>query len=142
MPTETFRKYSLIHLSRVSVKDYKISGTNVTIEKGTPIIIPTFALHHDEKFYPEPEKFDPTRFYNENKAGKSMIDMPNLPFGDGPRACIGQRMGKMFVKIGNCSILQQYFIDLDDRHIGKNLETATEREFYLKFKTKNECKEQ
>lgn len=108
-------------MSRVCVKAYKIPGTNITIEKGTSIVIPTFAVHNDEKFYPDPKKFDPTRFYNENKAGKSINDVPYLAFGDGPRNCIGQRMGKMFVKIGIHSILQKYYIELDDRRYGRDL---------------------
>lgn len=106
------------------MKDYKIPDTNVTIEKGTSLIIPTSGLHYDETFYPDPQKFDPTRFSSENIAGKSIVDMPYFAFGDGSRACIGQKMSKMFVKVGICSILQQYHVDLDDRHIGKQLKLA------------------
>lgn len=119
--SETFRKYESFDLSRKCVKDYKVPGTNVTIGKGTSIIIPTFAIHNDEKFYFDPEKFDPMRFSIENKAGKSIIDRPYLIFGDGPRQCMGQRMGKIFVKIGVCSILQHFHVELDDRHIGRKL---------------------
>lgn len=111
-----------VHLSRVCVKDYKIPGTNVTIKKGTTIIVPVPGLHHDEKFYPDPKNFDPTRFNSGNKADK--INMPYFSFGEGPRACLGQRMGRMFVKVGICSILRQYYVDLDDRHIGKELKLA------------------
>lgn len=100
------------------MEDYKVPGTNVTIEKGTTIIIPTSGLHHDEKYYSNPKNFDPTRFSTENKA---TIDMPYFGFGEGPRACLGQRMGKMFAKVGIYSILQQHYIDLDDRHIGKEI---------------------
>lgn len=121
LPIETLRRYQLLDLSRVCVKDYKIPGSDVTIEKGTTLMIPTFALHHDEKFYPDPEKFDPTRFSSENRANKSIIKMPYLATGDGPRNCIGQKMGKIIAKFSICSILRQYHIDLDDRHIGKQL---------------------
>lgn len=114
----------MLHIGRECIEDYKIPGTHVTIEKGTSIIIPTFALHNDEKFFPNPKKFDPTRFYSENIAGKSMIDMPYLPFGDGPRTCMGQRMGRMFVKVGICSILQKFYVSLDDRHIGREIKLS------------------
>lgn len=137
---ETLRKYLLIDLSRVCVKDYKIPDTNVTIEKGTTIVVPMHALHHDEKFYSNSEKFDPTRFSSENKAGKSIVDMPNLSFGDGPRNCIGQRMGKLWAKVGICSILQQYHVEIDDRHVGKELKYALNSRvvggIHLKFKKK------
>lgn len=123
------------------MKDYKIPGTNVTIEKGTSIVIPTFALHHDERFYPDPEKFDPMRFkLSKYKTDKSLNDAPYLPFGGGPRNCIGQRMGKMFVKVGICSILQQYDIELDDRHIGREMKLSLNLHpiggIHLKFKSK------
>lgn len=124
LPKETLRKHQLIDLSRVCVEDYKIPGTDVIIEKGTSIVIPTFAIHHDEKFYPDPEKFDPTRFNSNNTAGTSSVDRPYLPFGEGPRNCIGRRMGKMFVKVGICSTLQQFFVELDNRHIGKKIKLS------------------
>lgn len=138
LQTETLPKFTLVHLSRVCVEDYKIPGSDVTIEKGTSIIIPTYALHHDEQFYPEPEKFDPTRFYSEIKTGKGINEMPYLPFGDGPRACIGQRMGKIFVKIAIFSILQKYQISCDDQEIKNDSESMRKVKCYLKSRTKSE----
>lgn len=118
--TETLRKHQLLDVSRVCVKDYQIPGSNVTIKKGTNIAISPYTLHHDEKFYSEAEKFDPTRFSSKTKATQSTLDVPYMPFGDGPRSCIGMKMGKITSKIGVCTILQQYRIALDDRHIGKD----------------------
>lgn len=103
-------------------------------------MIPTFAIHNDEKFFPDPEKFDPMRFYSENRPNKSIIDMPYLPFADGPRNCIGMRLAKMCIKVGIFSTLQQYTIELDDRHIGKKLKFSMSLcpigGIYLKFKAK------
>lgn len=68
-------------------KDYKVPDSDLVIEKGTTVMISTMGLHMDEKYYPDPEKFDPDRFTEEEKATR-----PNytyLPFGDGPRLCIG-----------------------------------------------------
>ena len=110
----------------------------MTIEKGTQIIIPTLALHNDEKFFANPKTFDPTRFYSENKIGKTMIDMPYLPFGEGSRTCFGQKIAKMSAKMCMFSILQQYHVELDDRHIGKEIKfyvgPVTLDGIHLKFK--------
>lgn len=97
----------------------------MTVEKGTAILIPSFSLQRDETFYPDPMKFDPSRFYIENKKGKTINEMPYLPFGDGPRNCIGLRMGKMSTVVGLALILQHHCVDIDDRHIGKELEYST-----------------
>ena len=43
-------------------KDYMIPGRDVVLEKGMTTVIPILAIHHDPKYYPEPESFDPERF--------------------------------------------------------------------------------
>lgn len=88
---ETLRKYSVVPLlSRQCTKNYRIPDTNVTLEKGEFIFIPIFSIQNDEKYYPNADEFDPSRFTTENRYGKSLVDMPYLPFGDGPRNCIGK----------------------------------------------------
>lgn len=82
--TETLRKYAVVPvLHRNCVKDYKITGTNKIIEKGVQIFIPAFPLQRDEQYYPEPEKFKPERFNEDNPAGKNLSNRPYLPFGEG-----------------------------------------------------------
>lgn len=87
-------------------------------------MIPVYSLHRDENYYPDPEKFDPTRFSPENKSVKTIVDMPYLPFGEGPRNCIGIRMGKMSTKVGIASILQTYHVALGHQHDGEELTFA------------------
>lgn len=109
------RKYSVAPmLARTCVKDYEISANNV-IEKGTEVFIPIFSLHRDEKYYEQPDKFDPDRFNAENSNGKDQTNRPFLPFGDGPRNCIGMRLGKMQTKVGLVMLLQKYRFELEDR---------------------------
>lgn len=85
---ETMRKYPPVQaLARVCTKPYTIPNTKVTIDEGTALLIPVFAIHHDEKYYPDPEKFDPNRFSKENINERENTYMP---FGDGPRICIGK----------------------------------------------------
>lgn len=81
---ETLRKYPPVPiLQRECVKDYQIPGTDLVIEKGVEIFIPAYAIQRDEKYYENPEQFDPSRFNEENSADKNSA--PYLPFGDGPR---------------------------------------------------------
>lgn len=95
LPTETFRKYQLVPLARICVKDYKIPESNVTIQEGTTLIISPFAIHNDEKLYPDPGKFDPTRFSSENK---TLFASPNLIFGDGPGHVLAKEWEKCLPK--------------------------------------------
>lgn len=120
--SETLRLYSVVpSLVRQCTKDYKIPKTDITVEKGTLVNIPIFAIQRDEKYYPNANQFDPDRFSTENRQGKGLLDMPYLPFGDGPRNCIGLRMGKLSTKFGIASMLLKYDIELDEQHIGKEL---------------------
>lgn len=104
---------------RQCTKDYKIPGTNVTLEKGTFLVIPVFSLHRDEKFYARPEEFDPTRFLgsSNNSEDRNFNEKsPYLPFGAGPRACMARRLAKMIIKVGMAAILQKSAIELGDQH--------------------------
>jgi cytochrome P450 family 6 len=75
-------------LNRECTKEYKIPGTDVVLEKGLATVIPGLALHHDPKYYPEPERFDPERFNEDEKTKRHQFVY--LPFGEGPRICIGK----------------------------------------------------
>uniref|UniRef100_T1H840 Uncharacterized protein n=1 Tax=Rhodnius prolixus TaxID=13249 RepID=T1H840_RHOPR len=104
---ETMRKYpTLPFLTRVCTKRYKIPDTNQVIEKGVRVFIPLYAIHHDPKYFPEPEKFLPERFSPENKS--SIPPFVYLPFGEGPRICIGMRFGMLQTKTGIASIISKY----------------------------------
>jgi len=111
---ETLRKYPPVTvLNRECTKDYPIPGTNVIIEKGTPVIIPVEAIHHDPQYFPEPDRFDPERFSEEAKSGRHRFVY--LPFGEGPRICIGMRFGLMQTKVGLISVLSNYEVSVCEK---------------------------
>lgn len=65
-----------------------------------------YAFHHDPKYFPDPEKFDPERFSDENKSKPEIY----MPFGMGPRACIGSRFALLETKTLFFNILRNYEI--------------------------------
>ncbi|EGI61798.1 Cytochrome P450 9e2, partial [Acromyrmex echinatior] len=65
------------------------------MKKGMLVWIPVLAIHHDEKYYDNPKKFDPERFLN-NKMNNSLNYMP---FGLGPRMCIANRFAMLEIKV-------------------------------------------
>ncbi|RZC34666.1 cytochrome P450 6a14 [Asbolus verrucosus] len=91
---ETLRKYPPVPLLiRKCNKDYIIPNTSIVIKKGIDVGIPALGLHKDPQYYPNPELFDPERFSEENKNTRPSFTW--LPFGEGPRACIDDRLHRL-----------------------------------------------
>ncbi|KAJ8728452.1 hypothetical protein PYW08_016837 [Mythimna loreyi] len=98
------------NLDRICTKDYNLGKPNekaekdFIIRKGSPIMIPVFAIHRDPQYYANPEKFDPERFSDENK--HKIQPFTYMPFGVGPRNCIGSRFALCEIKVMVYQILQ------------------------------------
>lgn len=84
--------------------DIVIKGT--LIPKGFSVFIPIYAIQHDPEYWDEPEEFRPQRFFKENRA--SIHSVSWLPFGNGPRSCIGMRLALMEVKFALVRMLQEF----------------------------------
>lgn len=107
---ETLRKYPpLPLLNRQCVKDYKFPDGTV-LNKGDDVMIPVYSMHYDPLFYSEPEKFDPERFKEDVKQLRHPYTY--LPFGEGPRNCIGLRFGMMQTKVGLICTLKNFKLSL------------------------------
>lgn len=110
---ETLRIYPPVAmLNREASSSWTIPNSSVTIDKGTAIIIPAMALHHDPKYWSSPKSFIPERFSPEQTANTNFIERPYMPFGEGPRNCIGMRLGKIQTKVGLIVMLQKYNYEL------------------------------
>lgn len=104
---ESLRLYPVaLRVERVCKKDVVING--VFIPKGTIVMIPTYPLHRDPKYWPEPEEFHPERFNKNNK--DNINPYVYLPFGSGPRNCIGMRFALMSMKLAVVRVLQNFSI--------------------------------
>ncbi|KAH7963965.1 hypothetical protein HPB51_027795 [Rhipicephalus microplus] len=94
---ETLRVMSPgVRIDRVFHEDYMLGETGIKLSKDCIVIIPIYSLHHDPEFFPEPEVFNPDRFSEENI--DSIRPYTFLPFGAGPRNCIGSRFALQLVK--------------------------------------------
>src|SRR5205807_1240541 len=89
---ETMRMYPPIwSLARTAEAADRIGDCDV--EAGDTIVLCTYVAHHDPRYWPEPERFDPERFNAERAKGRAPYSY--LPFGGGRRACIGGAMSQV-----------------------------------------------
>ncbi|RZC39785.1 p450 domain containing protein [Asbolus verrucosus] len=70
--------------------------------------MPTYAIHRDSQYFPDPERFNPERFSEENKG--NIRPYTYLPFGSGPRNCIGSRFALLETKVLFFHILSHFEI--------------------------------
>ena len=109
---ETLRMFpAAVRLDRIAGEDYQYEG--MKIEKGQMVVVPLWALHHDPELYPEPDRFDPERFNEENK--KTRDSNAYLPFGDGPRNCMGKRFAILEIKLTLTSIMSKFRFETCDK---------------------------
>ncbi|KAM3966419.1 cytochrome P450 9e2-like isoform 1-T3 [Aphomia sociella] len=117
-------------LDRICVKEYNLGKPNskatedYIIRKGEGLVIPAFAFHRDPNFFPDPLKFDPERFSEENK--HKIQPFSYMPFGIGPRNCIGSRFALCEVKVMLYQLLQHMEVTPNERTcIPTKLDTET-----------------
>ncbi|CAH1645268.1 unnamed protein product [Spodoptera littoralis] len=102
--SEVLRKWPpFVIIDRECTKDYNLGKPNdsasreFVVQKGAELWIPTYAFHRDPQYFPDPEKFDPERFSDENK--HKIKPFTYMPFGSGPRNCIGSRFALCEIKV-------------------------------------------
>lgn len=84
---ETMRMYPPVWLlPRTAEKDFYLD--EYLVYKGSSIFITPFLLHRNPKYFENPDKFEPERFNAERK--KNIKKFSFIPFGAGPRVCIGE----------------------------------------------------
>ncbi|XP_066251298.1 cytochrome P450 9e2-like [Euwallacea similis] len=109
--SEALRKWPpVLGTDRVCTKPYtlKSSGDSIPFKKDDSLFIPIYSIHHDPQYYVDPEKLLPERFSEENRG--SIKPYTYMPFGLGPRACIGSRFALLEIKIMMFYLLNSFEI--------------------------------
>lgn len=119
---EVLRLYPpLINLQRIVTKTYVVPGTEFVLQKGDFIMVPVYSIQRDPQFFPNPTEFIPERFDDDNI--RNIQPFTFLPFGDGPRVCVGQRFGMMEIRVGLVALISRYRFTLSDK-MPKELEIS------------------
>ncbi|MCA9704657.1 MAG: cytochrome P450 [Myxococcales bacterium] len=95
-------------LARRAVEDTEVGG--YFVPAGSEVVIWTWFTHRDPRWYPAPEVFRPDRFLPEARAARPK--MAYLPFGGGPRACIGSAFSLMESRLVLATIARRFELEL------------------------------
>jgi cytochrome P450 len=95
--------------AREPIEDVTIGG--YLVPKGSLVTVNTYALHRDPRFFADPERFDPDRFAPgwEDRVPRYAY----LPFGGGPRVCIGNGFAMMEARLVLATIAQRCRLSLE-----------------------------
>ena len=105
---ETLRFASFPGINRLVTKPWRIPGTEIVLPVDMRVIIPVHPLHMDPEYFEEPHKFDPERFSPENKG--RIRSCTFMPFGNGPRECLGVKVGRLETKVMLFHLLKNFEI--------------------------------
>ena len=89
-------------LSRTAQEPDTICGRE--IRKGDTVMLPIYALHRNRDLWDDPDRFDPDRFASGHKIDRFAY----LPFGDGPKMCIGMSFAMMEAQIILATLLSRF----------------------------------
>ncbi|CAK1542353.1 unnamed protein product [Leptosia nina] len=93
---ETLRLYPPFPtIQRMCTNDYTIPDTSAVVEKGTIVLFPTLGVQRDEQYFEGASQFIPERWSETSSLPRPGVYMP---FGDGPRYCIGKRFAIIQMK--------------------------------------------
>jgi len=91
---------------RKLMEDVKIG--EFLLPAGIDITLPIYTIHRNPEYFPDPDKFDPSRFLPENSAGRHPYAY--IPFSAGPRNCIGQKFAMNEEKVIVSHVLRKFRI--------------------------------
>jgi len=96
--------------TRQANEDIDVNGFHFPKDK--VVFLSPYANHRNPRYFEDPTRFDPERFSAERE--KSIPKHAYIPFGSGPRVCIGQSFAMMEAKIILATIMRKFTLSLDD----------------------------
>ena len=110
---ETMRLYPPVWIiDRQAMEEDEFEG--VKFKKDKAIMCLIYAMHRNPEYWPNPDRFDPERFSMENKHQK--WHEAYMPFGAGPRLCIGNSFAIMEMQLVLIMVLRRYTFVVDEEH--------------------------
>ncbi|GAB1864020.1 Cytochrome P450 9e2 [Camponotus japonicus] len=103
-------------LTKICTEETELKGSDgivCYIERGMQILIPVNGLQEDPRYWEHPEVFDPDRFGPDRKHNIKRFTF--LPFGEGPRICVGMRMAQLQIKACLAVFLRKYSLELSPK---------------------------
>jgi cytochrome P450 len=97
-------------LGRVAIEDHRVRG--YVVPAGSLVVLSPWAVHRDEKYFPDAERFDPDRWLPERQAARPRFSY--FPFGGGSRGCMGEAFAWMEGVLLIATIAQRWRFTLSD----------------------------
>jgi cytochrome P450 len=97
-------------IGRRAIEDFELNGYR--IPAGTNVFLMQWLTHRDERFFPEPERFEPERWRDDPVRRGKLPRFAYFPFGGGPRVCIGAGFAMMEATLLLATIAQRYSLSL------------------------------
>jgi cytochrome P450 len=105
-------------VARSATDDVTVKG--IPLSKDMEIVVGVEALHYDSRYWESPELFRPERFLTDGRFDPSTFNpMTWLPFGSGPRNCVGLRFAEMEYKLSLASLMSRFTLQLPEGEKGK-----------------------
>uniref|UniRef100_A0A665U3A7 Cytochrome P450, family 17, subfamily A, polypeptide 2 n=1 Tax=Echeneis naucrates TaxID=173247 RepID=A0A665U3A7_ECHNA len=112
------RPVSPILIPHIAMTHSSIGGHSVS--QGTRVLVNMWSIHHDTEHWDKPDIFNPDRFLNDQ--GQRVIPPCFLPFGAGPRVCVGESLARLELFMFLSSLLQRLSFRLPDGAPPPNLQ--------------------
>jgi cytochrome P450 len=106
---ESMRLYPpVVLLARSATQDYVLDG--YTIPQNCVVLMSPWVMHRNARYFSDPERFQPARWQGDLK--KQLPKCTYIPFGEGPRICIGKSFAQMEAALILATLAQRYQVRL------------------------------